>query len=29
MGLNKIWKEVREEWKNEKEKSPRTPAYKN
>ena len=29
MGLNKIWKEVRKERKNEIEKSPRTPAYIN
>ena len=29
IGLNKIWKEVRKEWKNEIEKSPRTPAYVN
>ena len=29
IGLNKIWKEVRKEWKNKIEKSPRTPAYVN
>ena len=29
IGLNKIWKEVRKGWKNEIEKSPRTPAYVN
>ena len=29
IGLNKIWKEVRKEWKNEIEKSLRTPAYVN
>ena len=29
IGLNKIWKEVRKEWKNEIEKSPQMPAYVN
>ena len=27
--LNKIWKEVQKEWKNEIEKFPRMPAYVN